>query len=56
MAENKTKPTKVSVAAFLKSRASGQRLEDCQVLVKLFKEVTGEPATLWGPSIVGLGS
>jgi len=53
MAENKTKPTRVSVAAFLKSKATGQQLKDGQELVRLFKEVTGKPAKMWGPGIVG---
>ena len=56
MAENKTKPTTVSVAAFLKKAASGQQLKDSQELVKLFKELTGKPAKMWGPSIVGFDS
>jgi len=56
MPENKTKPTRVSVAAFLKKAASGQQLKDCQELVKLFRELTGKPAKMWGPSIVGFGS
>jgi len=56
MTENKTRPTKVSVADFLKQKAGGERLADCKVLVKLFKEVTGKPARMWGPSIVGFGS
>jgi hypothetical protein len=56
MAENKTKPTGVSVAGFLKKKASGQQLVDSRELVKLFSEVTGKPAKMWGPSIVGFGS
>src|SRR6186713_1798027 len=56
MPANKTRPTRVSVAAFLKKAASGQQLKDCQELVKLFRELTGKPATMWGPSIVGFGS
>jgi hypothetical protein len=56
MAENKTKPTKVSVAEFLKKKAKGQQLEDSQELVKLFKELTGKPAKMWGLSIVGFDS
>jgi len=56
MAENKTKPTKVSVAAFLKTKTAGQQLKDSQELVKLFKELTGKPAKMWGPSIVGFDS
>lgn len=56
MAENKTRPTKVSVAGFLKKAAAGQQLKDSQELVKLFKELTGKPARMWGPSIVGFDS
>jgi hypothetical protein len=54
--ENKTKPTKLSVAGFLKKAATGQQLKDSQELVKLFKELTGKPAKMWGPSIVGFDS
>ncbi len=56
MAENKTKPTTVSVAGFLKKAATGQQLKDSQELVKLFKKLTGKPAKMWGPSIVGFDS
>lgn len=56
MAENKTKPTKVSVAEFLKKKAKGQQLADSQELVKLFREIAGSPPKMWGPSIVGFGS
>ena len=53
MTENKTKPTTVTVAAFLKKAATGQQLKDSQELVKLFKQLTGKPAKMWGSSIVG---
>jgi hypothetical protein len=56
MAENKTKPTQVSVADFLKKRTRGQQLADCQELVKLFRKVSGKPPRMWGPSIVGFGT
>jgi hypothetical protein len=56
MAENQTKPTKVSVAAFIAKVANGQQREDSKELVKLFKELTGKPAKMWGPSIVGFDS
>ena len=56
MAENKTRPTKVSVADFLKKKATGQQLADSQELSRLFREVTGQPPKMWGPSIVGFGS
>ena len=56
MAQNKTRPTKVSVADFLKKKATGQQLADSQQLSRLFREVTGQPPKMWGPSIVGFGS
>lgn len=56
MAENKTKPEKTRVAQFLKKKTTGEQLADCQALVKLFKDLTGKKATMWGPSIVGFGS
>jgi hypothetical protein len=54
-ATNKTRPTRVSVAAFLKRKATGRQLADSQELVKMFREITGEPPRMWGPSIVGFG-
>lgn len=56
MAENKTKPTRVSVADFLNKKASAEQLTDCKELVKLFKEITGKAPKMWGPSIVGFDS
>ena len=56
MAEPKTRPTKVSVAAFLKTVADDERRGDCLALVKLMKQVTGAAPKMWGPSIVGFGS
>lgn len=56
MAENKTKPTQVSVAQFLSKRAAPAQLADCRELVKLCREITGKPPKMWGPSIVGFGA
>ena len=56
MAENKTKPTKASVASYLAAIKSETRREDCVTLSKLMTKVTKSPATMWGPSIVGFGS
>src|ERR1035438_6366261 len=56
MAENKTKATKLSVAAFIDAIADGTRRADAKALVKLMQGATGEKATMWGPSIVGFGS
>jgi hypothetical protein len=56
MAENKTRPTRLSVGDFLKRKASAQQFADCRELVKLFRAITGAPPKMWGPSIVGFGS
>lgn len=55
MAENKTKPTGASVEDYIASRAGEQQRADCQELMALLHKVTGEPAAMWGPSIVGFG-
>ncbi|MBN8481334.1 MAG: DUF1801 domain-containing protein [Xanthomonadales bacterium] len=56
MAENKTKATGSSVEAYIASRANAQQAADSQALIALFTRITGEPAKMWGPSIVGFGS
>ena len=56
MAENKTQPTNASVAAYIASRANEQQRQDCQALMAMFEKITGEPSTMWGPSIVGHGA
>ncbi len=56
MAEPKTKPTGESVDAFIDRLDSEARRDDCRTLVKLFKKVTGKPAIMWGPAIIGFGS
>lgn len=55
MADNKTHPNAASVQDYLQSRASGSQLDDCKALIDLMQQLTGEPATMWGPSMVGFG-
>lgn len=55
MAETKTKPTGVSVEEYLASRATPEQLTDCRAIMALCERVTAQPATMWGPSIVGFG-
>ena len=55
MAENKTRPTVVSVADFIASVENPKRREDAQAVLALMSEISGEPATMWGPSIIGFG-
>jgi len=56
MAENKTKPTKLSVAAFIEALTDPARRADAQALVKLMQSAVGEKPKMWGPSIIGFGS
>lgn len=56
MAENKTKPTKISVPAFLDGCIDEEQRADAKALAKLMQKVTGDKPTMWGPSIVGFGS
>jgi hypothetical protein len=56
MAENKTKATTASVDAFLDAIPDPQRRADAGALRALMERASGEPAAMWGPSIVGFGS
>ncbi len=55
MAETKTRRTKESVASFIKG-VDEERRKDCTTLVRIMKDVSGAPATMWGTSIVGFGT
>lgn len=56
MPELKTKKSKESVADFLASIHDDTKRADCELLVELFEEATGEKGAMWGNSIVGFGS
>jgi hypothetical protein len=56
MADNKTKPTKLSVAAFIDKLTDLNRRADAKTLVQMMQRAAGEKPKMWGPSIVGFGS
>ena len=56
MPDNKTKPTKLSVAAFIDALTDPVRRADAKALVKLMQSAAGEKPKMWGPSIIGFGS
>ena len=56
MADNKTKPTKLSVTAFIDDLTDPVRRSDAKALVKLMQSAAGEKPRMWGPSIIGFGS
>jgi hypothetical protein len=55
-ADGKTKPTKVSPAAFIAKLPNERQRKDSRELTKLFRELTAKPAKMWGPTIVGFGA
>ena len=55
MAENKTKQTETSVDDFLEAVPDPQRREDAKTLRAMMERISGQPARMWGPSIVGFG-
>lgn len=53
--ENKTMPTDISPAEFIQTIEHKVRKKDAETLLDWFSEVTGYPAVMWGPTIVGFG-
>jgi|ERR1044071_7979989 hypothetical protein len=56
MAENKTQPTKTSVADFIAALPSQSQRADAKALVQVLERVSGHKPKMWGPSIIGFGS
>ncbi len=52
--QNKTAPTQVPVEEFLQT-VSDKRREEARLLIGVMQRVSGEPAVMWGPSIIGFG-
>lgn len=55
-AEPKTRPTNVPVADFIAAVENPGRRADAEVVQAMLADITGAPAVMWGPSIVGYGS
>jgi hypothetical protein len=55
MAENKSKPTKLSMTGFIDSLTDPVRRRDAKTLVELMQSVAGEKPKMWGPSLIGFG-
>src|SRR6266508_2616078 len=56
MAENKTKPTSASVDGFIATIENSRRRTDALTALKIYKEITGLPPVMWGPSTIGFGT
>ena len=55
MAEIKTRPTGEAVTAFIESIPDERRRAESAAMRDLMERVSGAPAEMWGPSIVGFG-
>jgi hypothetical protein len=56
MARPKTRATSADVTAFLDAVPNARRRAEGHALRILMERVTGAPATMWGPSMVGFGA
>jgi hypothetical protein len=54
--ELKTKATPADVSAFIAAIDHPVRRADAEALRSLMERVTGEPAAMWGPTIIGFGN
>jgi len=54
--EPKTKPTQVAPKDFIAAVENEQKRKDAEWVMEMMTEVTGEPAKMWGPSIIGFGT
>lgn len=55
MAELKTKLNDASVDAFIQSISDEDRRQDCQKMMQMMADITGQEARMWGDAIVGFG-
>tara|TARA_B100000029_G_scaffold505164_1_gene585397 strand:- start:94 stop:300 length:207 start_codon:yes stop_codon:yes gene_type:complete len=51
----KTQKNDDNIDKFLANIADEQKRTDCMSMLELMKELTGEPAVMWGKAIVGFG-
>ena len=56
MAKSKTHKNDPAVDKFIESIKDKEKQSDCQAVLKLMKELTGEQATMWGKDKVGFGT
>lgn len=55
-AELKTKPTVISVAAFIDAVADEKQRADANKIAATMERLSGHKPKMWGPSIIGFGS
>lgn len=56
MSANKTVPTADDPGEFISAVTHPTRRADAEVLLGMMEEASGQPPTMWGPTIIGFGS
>jgi hypothetical protein len=56
MAKNKTAVTAKSVDDFIAALDNEAKRDDAYAMIKIFRDITGFDAKMWGPSIIGFGT
>jgi hypothetical protein len=56
MAENKTKPTRTSVTAFLNKIRDKQLRDDCFAILEMMQKASKCEPVMWGTAIIGFGT
>ncbi|GAA1882452.1 hypothetical protein GCM10009715_31060 [Paeniglutamicibacter psychrophenolicus] len=56
MTANKTAPTPVDPHEFIAAVPHPTRRADAELLMEMMEVASGQPATMWGPTIVGFGT
>jgi len=55
MAENKTVANNKDVSEFIAAIDDEKKISDCNELLRIMGEISGEKARMWGDSIIGFG-
>ncbi len=55
-AELKTKPTEISVGAFIDAVADEKQRADTHKIADMMERLSGHKPKMWGPTIIGFGS
>lgn len=55
-ADLKTKENEASVADFINAVPNEKKRADCWIIHDMMQAISGLPAKMWGPSIIGFGS
>ncbi|WP_203334256.1 DUF1801 domain-containing protein [Planococcus beigongshangi] len=56
MYEQKTTQNDADVIEFIEQVENPKKRQDAYRLLEIFEELSGHPAKMWGPSIIGFGS